>query len=307
MSGNKTYSGVIVPMVTPFTSDSKIDWAAVEKLVNNFIVNDAYPLVLGTTGECASIHENDKIELVRFLAAKFGHRTKIYVMISDNCFQKSVEMAKQYFDFGIELMVSLLPNYYLLNRKQIQKYYELLADQMPGKLFLYNIPATTRISIPIDVIDELSYHEKIVGIKDSEQDLARLNTSIAMWKDRDDFAHFIGWGAQCFHGLWQGSDGIVPSTGNFCPSMYKVMYDAVLYGEKAKGEQAQIDTMKIAAIYQKDRILSESLAALKVMLQTAGLCSTTMLPPITTLNPDEESQVRVKTAEVIEQYHLSWV
>ncbi len=303
----KKYSGVIVPMVTPFTKDWKIDSQAVERLVHNFVANHISPLVLGTTGECASIHDEDKMDLLRFLARSFRDKTKIYVVISDNCFRKSVELAKQYFDFGIELNVALLPNYYPLNRTQIRKYFEDLAERIPGKLFIYNIPATTGISIPLDIIQALSLHEKIVGLKDSEQDLQRLDQSIEMWKDRSDFSHFVGWGAQCLNGLRKGSDGIVPSTGNFCPSIYWKLYQAALNEERDQGQEALDITMEVAAIYQNGRILSESLTALKLMLQVAGLCGKTVLPPFTDLPEEEEKEVIRKTKETIEKYKLSWI
>ena len=303
----KEYSGVIVPMVTPFSGEGKIDFGAVEKLIRNFTANDICPLVLGTTGECASIHDEDKVALLRFLTSRFHDRTRIYVVISDNCLRKSLELARQYFDFGIDLNVALLPNYYPLNRTQIRKYFEDLAESIPGKLFLYNIPATTGISIPLDIINALSFHPKIVGLKDSEQDLPRLEQSVEMWKDREDFSHFVGWGAQCFYGLCRGSDGIVPSTGNFCPAIYRELYSASQGGERERGLQMLEITMEIASIYQNKRILSESLPALKVMLDVAGLCAKTVISPFTELPPEEEEQVRRSTAEMIEKYQLSWI
>lgn len=302
MRNIKSYSGVVVPMITPFDDQGKIDLHAIEKIMNNFIHSKIDPLLLGTTGESASIYDEDKLNIVKFVTHNFGKRSKIYAVISENCFQKSVEFAKQYYDLGVELIVALLPSYYPLNDLQIRKYFEDLAESIPGKLFIYNIPATTRISIPLNIIDDLSKHEKIVGVKDSEQNIERLNESINLWKDREDFSHFIGWGAQCFNGLWLGSDGIVPSTGNFSPTLYKEMYEAVLNDEKEKGEYAQNVTMEIASVYQKDKILSESLPALKVMMSQIGLCNTTVIPPFTELPKEEEKIIRYKTKEIITKY-----
>jgi dihydrodipicolinate synthase/N-acetylneuraminate lyase len=303
----KKYSGVIVPMITPFTASGGIDEESVERVMGNFVANEIQPLVLGTTGETASIHEEDKIKFINILTSRYLDVCKIYAVVSENCFRKSIELTKQYYDMGIELVVALLPSYYTLNDYQIKKYFEEFADMIPGKMFIYNIPATTHMSIPLEIIDELSRHEKIVGVKDSERDRERLNRSIELWKNREDFSHFIGWGEQCFNGLWEGSDGIVPSTGNFAPHIYRDMYRAVLSKEEEKGETCQNISMEISAIYQKGRLLSESLAALKVMMNVAGLCNTSVLPPLTELLDDEAKLIRNKTESIIKKYQLSWI
>lgn len=99
-----------MPMVIPFSAEGNIDFTAVERLIGNFMANDICPLVLGTTGECASIRDTDKAALLRFLSDRFRDRTGIFVAISDNCLRKSVELARLNFDLGIDRNVALLPH-----------------------------------------------------------------------------------------------------------------------------------------------------------------------------------------------------
>lgn len=294
-------------MITPFTENEKIDEGAVEKIIENFIASDSSPLLFGTTGETASLTQSQKTEYAELVMKKFGTKTKVYTAISDNSFEDALNAAKTYFDLGVEAIVVLLPGYYPITVDQMQNYYETFADSIDGQMFLYNIPATTHLSIPLDVLDNLSRHERIIGLKDSERDYDRLTKSIDLWKDRDDFSHFIGWGAQCFNGMWLGSDGIVPSTGNFDIKVYKNMYDAVVEGEKEKGERAQEISMEMAAVYQKDKILSQSLPALKVMMNEAGLCGTNVKLPFTQLTKAEEEIIRKQTKQLIEKYNLNWL
>ncbi|MDZ7765872.1 MAG: dihydrodipicolinate synthase family protein [Melioribacteraceae bacterium] len=297
----------MVPMITPFKDDYQIDMESVERIIENFIAGDSKTLLFGTTGETASITQRQKNEYVKEVMKKFEGRTQIYAAVSDNSFEDAVTAAKTYIDAGVEAVVVLLPGYYPITADQMLNYYEKFAENINGPMFLYNIPATTHLSITLDVIDKLSYHERIIGLKDSERDYERLTSSIDLWKDRDDFSHFIGWGAQCFNGMWLGSDGIVPSTGNFTTSVYKDMYQAVLKGNKEKGELAQEISMEISAVYQKNKILSESLPALKVMMSEAGLCGTDVLLPFTKLPEDEESKIRNITSELIDKYKLKWI
>lgn len=303
----KDYSGIIVPIVTPFTDDGKIDEPAMIRIIENFRNNDCETLLFGTTGETASIPQSIKTKIVKTMVKKYSDQSRIYVAISDNCFQDAITAANTYFDSGVEVVVVLLPGYYPIIPDQILNYYENFAERIQGKMFIYNIPATTHLSIPLEVIDELSHHEKIIGLKDSERDYDRLLRSIELWKNRRDFSHFVGWGAQYFNGLWRGSDGIIPSTGNFNTPVYKEMYQAVSENDKEKGEFYQTITMEIAEVYQKDKILSQSLPALKIMMNEAGLCGKKVMLPFTQLPKNEEKKIREQTRHLINKYNLTWI
>ena len=156
---------------------------------------------------------------------------------------------------------------------------------------LYNILATTHMSIPVDVIRRLADHPNIVGLKDSERDLERMAQCIEITKSHPEFAYFCGWAAQSAHALELGGNGIVPSTGNFVPEMFQRLFDAAVAGDMATANRLQDETNEIAKIYQKDRTLGQSLTALKVMMSTKGLCEPWMLMPLTRLSADEEQTI----------------
>lgn len=288
---NKKYKGVIVPMISPFTENGKIDERAVVRIINNFIIYDVQPFILGTTGESSSIEDYEKYQFAKIVANNFRDKTTLYVGIGSNSFSTSVDYAKRFYDLGFKIMVAHLPSYYPITESQILNYFEKLIEAIPGELMIYNITATTHISIPVNVVEKLSHHERIVGLKDSERDQERFDTLINMIKKREDFSHLIGWGAQSAHGLLIGSDGIVPSTGNLIPAMFKVMYDAAKNGDNKTAIQMQNLSNEVAEIYQKGRVLSESLAALKILMKTQGLCESNVLPPLTNLSDGEESKL----------------
>ncbi|MFC2133980.1 dihydrodipicolinate synthase family protein [Bacteroidota bacterium] len=294
----KKVSGVIVPMITPFTKNYKVDNEAVIKIINSFVEAKVYPFVLGTTGEASSVSDNERYDYVKTICREFAGKTTIYAGISGNSYNDSVESAKKYFDLGIDYVVAHLPSYYKLTPDQMLLYFEKLADNIPGSLIVYNILATTHMSIPLEVVDKLSQHENIVALKDSERDVERLEQAIGKYKDRDDFAHILGWAAQSFFALSLGSDGLVPSTGNFVPELFYQLYDAVINERSDEGKELQLTTDSIAIIYQKDRILGDSLAALKIMMNEHGLCGKTVLPPLTQLSKEDEETIRDKVKEL---------
>ncbi len=95
------------------------------------------------------------------------------------------------------------------------------------------------MSIPVQVIDELSHHPNIIATKDSERSEERLQQSLQLWKDREDFSHFLGWAAKSADALFGGSDGLIPSTGNLVPEIYDTMLKAVEEGNKTDAQQMQ--------------------------------------------------------------------
>ena len=299
---NSKYRGVVVPMVTPVTKDGRLDVEAVKRIIEFFAEAGVSPLLMGTTGEGNSVSQADGQLFVETAVKARNNcqlsivncQLKIYAGLTGNCFTEQVRQAEVYTSLGADVIVATLPTYYALTPEQMYDYYKTLADSITGPLMLYNILATTHMSIPVDVIKRLADHPNIVGLKDSERDLERMAQCIEIAQGRDDFAYFCGWAAQSAHSLELGGNGIVPSTGNYVPEMFRQLYDAAVTGDMATANRLQDQTNEIAKIYQKDRTLGQSLTALKVMMQTKGLCEPWMLMPLTRLSAEEEQAIIVK-------------
>ena len=290
----KKYRGVVVPMVTPVTKEGKLDTEAVARIIEFFAKAGVSPLLMGTTGEGNSVSPKDGLLFVEIAVKAAQKRITIYAGLTGNCFTEQLVQAEAYTKAGADVIVATLPTYYALIPEQMENYYRTLADSIKGPLMLYNILATTHMSIPVDVIRRLADHPNIVGLKDSERDLERMAQCIEIAKDRDDFCYFCGWAAQSAHSLELGGDGIVPSTGNFVPEMFQQLYEAAIAGDMTTANRLQDETNEIAKIYQKDRTLGQSLTALKVMMQTKGLCEPWMLMPLTRLSAEEEKAIAAK-------------
>lgn len=288
---NCKYRGVVVPMVTPVTENQTLDVAAVERIIEFFAANGVAPLLMGTTGEGNSVSAADGKLFVETAVKAAKGRILIYAGLTGTCFAEQLAQAEAYTKAGADVIVATLPSYYSLTEEQMYVYYKTLADSISGPLMLYNILATTHMSIPVDVIKRLAEHPNIVGLKDSERDLERMKQCVEFSKEREDFTYFCGWAAQSAYSLSIGGDGIVPSTGNYVPEMFAALYEAAVKGDMATAERLQDETNEIAKIYQAGRTLGQSLAALKVMMGTKGLCEPWMLMPLTRLSADEEQAI----------------
>lgn len=280
MNTEKTYSGVVIPMITPLNKKYQIDDGAVEKLFDRFHNAGVHPFILGTTGEASSFSISFKKNFLRTAGRIKKPGTTLYAGISSNCLEESIDLAKLSFEHGADVVVSTLPSYYSLSEAAMLRYFEQLAEAIPGPMMIYNIPATTNMSIPLSVVDRLSHHPRIVGLKDSERSEERLQQSIELWKERKDFSHLLGWAAKSAVALLKGSDGLVPSTGNIYPELYSYLYKDALVGNKESAIQYQELSDELGDLYQKGRTLAESLWALKSVMNSLHLCEAIVMPPL---------------------------
>lgn len=293
------YHGVVVPMVTPVTKEGDIDVKAVERIIDNFAKYNVSALLMGTTGEGNSVAVEQGVKMIEAAAKAAAGRITIYAGLAGNCVSEQMEAAKKFVAAGADVIAATLPCYYALTPEQMMKYYTDLADALTIPLMLYNITITTHMSIPVDVIEKLSHHPNIVGLKDSEDNQERMEEILRLVADRDDFAYFCGCAANSAKALSLGADGIVPSVGNYLPKMYADLFDAGVKGDTATAEDLQQKTIEIGKINTAGLTLGQSLAGLKVIMKMVGLCDTFMLPPLTELDDDTVKCIQEQAKEVI--------
>lgn len=288
----KRISGVVVPMVTPFRADCTVDTGSVERLVGYLAGYGAAPFLLGTTGESASVPRAEKQRLVEAAVGAAGGSSVVYAGISGNSVMDSIEDARRYHDLGADVFVSTMASYYPADEEQMFRYFMTLADRLPAPLIIYNIPATTHLSVPLEVVDRLSLHPGIIGFKDSERSTERLEQSVALWKDRADFSFLTGWAAQSLYAMQLGADGIVPGTGNLAPGLYATICEKAADDAKGEGAAAMKKADRLSDLYQNGRSLSYALPVLKAMMSAYGLCEAEVLPPMLNLEEKELQCIR---------------
>jgi len=292
MAGEKKYHGIVVPVITPMTENFQPDESSIEKIFSNFYQCNVAPFILGTTGESASLSWETKKAYVKKAAAIKKKGTLLYAGISSNSVNDSIEFAKFCFDNGIDAVAATLPSYYTLTETQMRKYFVDIVNAINGPLIVYNIPATTHMSIPLAIVDELSHHPNVIATKDSERNEERLQQSLQLWKNRNDFSHFLGWAAKSAESLIGGGDGLIPSTGNLIPEVYAAMFDAVQHNDFDRAYEMQELSNLYGNIYQSGRTLGESLWALKVLMSEKKLCSPYVMPPLQPQTGTEEKKLK---------------
>lgn len=287
-------------MVTPFTAQGALDTAALDRLVDALLAGGVEGIfVLGTTGEGAFVPRAFRRQLVEQTVRRANKRVKIFAGLGD-IRRSDVSEANEFFQAGADAVVAHPPIAEKVSAAQLQGWYQSLLDKLEGPLLIYNMPLTTGVSVPLDAVENLLGHPKLAGIKDSENNPARLEETMKRFGGKKDFAVFVGVGALMEKGLKLGADGIVPSVGNLIPDVCQKLCNAAQNGRWSDAEIFYARMSNVAAVYQKGRTLNESLAALKAAVHCRGLCAPVVLPPLLSLSSAEVEKIR----DVMAQLHL---
>lgn len=286
MKNSLKYHGVVVPMVTPVTANGGLDEPALDRLVDSLLAGPVDGIfVMGTTGEGSAIPRTYRLAVVQKTIARVNGRARVFAGIGD-AHPQEIVAGNDYLRAGVDAVVARPPMG--ISPGDMLIWYQTLLDGLHGPMLLYNMPTTTKVSIPIGVIEKLFGHPRLAGIKDSENNPERLEELLKRFGGRKDFSVFVGVGALMEKGLKLGADGIVPSVGNLIP---EVCHQLCAAAQKTDWAAAAIHFNRmnaVAALYQKGRTLNESLSVLKAAMYCRGLCSPYVLPP---LHPLKEAQL----------------
>ena len=281
-----------MPMVTPVTASGGLDEAAVERLIDFLVAGGVDGIfVLGTTGEGVAVPRSFRRRLVERTVAQVARRARVYAGIGDS-HPKDVAAGNDYFHAGVDAVVARPP--FSFPVEDLLGWYRSVLSGLEGPVLIYNMPSTTKISIPLEVLGHLVGHPKLAGIKDSENNAKRLEELLRRFGAQPEFSIFVGVGALMARGLKLGAEGIVPSVGNLIPETCRQLRSCAEREDWAGAERHAERMNAVAGLYQNGRTLAQSLSALKAALSCKGLCQPHVLPPLNPLSESEIVSVRRK-------------
>ena len=298
MKNDSKYQGAIVPVVTPFTAEGRLDEPSLERLVGSQLAEGVDGIfVMGTTGEGITIPAGDRRRIVELTVARVKGAAKVFAGIS-NAHPEEISVGNDYLQAGVDALVVHPP--LSMPQPKMLPWFQKLLDGLNGPLLLYNMPMTTKVSIPLEVVEKLMGHPRLVGIKDSENNPQRLDQLLQNFGGKKDFSVFVGVGALMEKGLKLGADGIVPSVGNLIPGVCHQLCVAAKSGNWTAVDGHFSRMNAVAELYQNGRTLNESLSVLKAAMHCRGLCAPYVLPPLRPLSPAQFEKLRSE----MERLHL---
>ena len=186
------FGNVITAMVTPFYENGNIDFDEFDSLARYLLGNGSDGLlVAGTTGEGATLTEEERLRLFRFAADEYGDRTMIMANVGSNNTAATVEFAKKAEKTGVDCLLVIVPYYNKPNQDGCYAHFAAVAKAVSLPVIIYNVPGRTGGKIlPETVVRLAADFPNIVGIKEASGDLVAA-TKIAR-DTKDDFRVYSG-------------------------------------------------------------------------------------------------------------------
>ncbi|MBB5632158.1 4-hydroxy-tetrahydrodipicolinate synthase [Cryobacterium mesophilum] len=229
------FGQVLVALVTPFTADGEVDWAGVEKHIDDVINDGADGIVVsGTTGETSTLTDPEKVRLVEVGKQVAAGRAKIITGGGSNETAHAMQLYKASEKAGADGVMIVTPYYNKPTQSGILTHFRLIADATDLPVILYDIPGRTGVPINYETIVRAAKHPNILAIKDAKGDFSQVSRVL----NETDLYYFSGDDANVLPHLAIGAAGLVGVTANVATRPYRQIVDAVNAGRIAEATAA---------------------------------------------------------------------
>lgn len=283
----KELIGTGTALITPFKTDFSIDLEALTAIVNHQIQNGTdYFVVLGTTGESATLSKDEKRQVIDCIKKANAGRIPMVLGIGGNDTSKVHEEFQNTDLEGFCAILSVSPYYNKPNQEGIFRHYQTLAQDSPLPIIIYNVPSRTGSNMTAETQLRLAEIPNIVATKEASGNLEQVMKIIS--KKPSDFLVISGDDALTFPMIAAGASGVISVINHAYPKQFSGMVRAALKGDFTTARTMHYDTMEGAMEIFADG----SPGGIKVMLNQMGLCQTAVRPPLYGVNTQVEQKLR---------------
>ncbi|MEY4543150.1 MAG: hypothetical protein RL411_1227 [Bacteroidota bacterium] len=283
----KELIGTGTALITPFNNDHSIDFDALSRIIEQQIAGGTnYFVMLGTTGESATLSSQEKSAVVSHIKKANAGRLPLVLGVGGNNTSDVVEQLKSLDTDGLTAILSVSPYYNKPNQQGIIYHYNEVANASPLPIILYNVPGRTGSNMTASTQLELARHPNIVATKEASGNMEQV---MSILKDKPaDFLVISGDDALTFPILACGGSGVISVINHIFPRTFSGMVKSAIQGDF------------IAAKAAHERVLESSIAifadgspgGIKTMLNEKQLCGTAVRPPLWQVNAQVDENLR---------------
>ncbi len=281
-------SGIIVPSITPFTADDKLNFDIAEKLTKAQINAGSKGFYVGgSSGEGLLQSINERKDYLSCIA-DIAKGKLLMAQVGTLSLRDALELSKHAADNQYHYISSTPPFYYSYTSDDVMQYYKELADASPLPLILYNIPTTTGQSMSIGQMEALMDHPNISGIKYTDTNMFPLQQII---NSHPHGLYYNGPDEMLLAGLSLGATGGIGSTYNVLTSLWVELFQAFKQNnlEKAQKLQSQCNDYIRALLSISPTVIPGIKASLHILGYDVGVCR----KPLPTVSSDAIKKLEV--------------
>jgi 4-hydroxy-tetrahydrodipicolinate synthase len=287
-------------MITPLRDRDQLDAAGLERLLEHILAGGVNGLfILGTTGEGPSLSYRLRQELIERVCRQVAGRVPVLVGITDSAYMESLQVARCAAASGASAVV-LAPPYYLPEAQpELQEYLDHLVPELPLPLFLYNMPALTKVPFELETIRQALQDPHIVGFKDSSGDLTYFKAVAELIQERPDWSLLIGPEEKLLDSLRLGGHGGVSGGANLFPKLYVNVVAAHQAGDLEGAAAWQQAIQRVSdSFYRIGKYSSSIIKGIKCALACQGICDDFMAEPFHRFRAAERELVQARLRDM---------
>jgi len=274
--------GTGVALVTPFKKDFSVDVEALKKIVNYQIDNGInYLVVLGTTGEPATLKKEEKELVIKTVIETNNGRLPLVLGVGGNNTAEVVEELQTRDFTGFSAVLSVSPYYNKPTQEGIYQHFKAIAEASPLPVILYNVPGRTGSNVlPSTVIRLATDFENIVAIKEAAGDIVQAMKLIQL--KPKDFLVISGDDMVTLPMVLAGGSGVISVIAEGFPKQFSEM---IRLGLERKVDEAYKIHYEIADSI--DMIFEQgNPGGVKEIFKSLGLSENTVRLPLVNVNED---------------------
>lgn len=269
----RDFSGLWIPLVTPFSKDAQVDHPALQRLVAHYECSGIAGLVVcGSTGEAAALDEDEKLAVLHTIQTQ-APGLDLVMGVSGYHLGHTADRIRALGGTGICGILLPAPSYIRPSQAGLLAWFRHLADASAVPVLVYDIPYRTGSVLTRETLLALAEHPNIHGIKDCGGDAAKTAALIAAGR----LQVLAGEDAQMLSTVAQGGCGAIAAAAHLHTDRFVEILRRVKAGELAQAE----------ALWQPLQALIRALfeepnpGPLKALLAQQGLLSNHLRSPMT--------------------------
>ncbi len=289
-------SGVGVALVTPFTPEGRIDYKALERMVDYVIEGGVdYIVGLGTTAETPTLYIQERAVVARYIIDRTAGRVPVVLGVGGNSTSEVLDQLREFDLRGADAILSVTPYYNKPSQEGLYQHYKVVSEHSPLPIILYNVPGRTGVNMTAETTLRLTRDlPNIIGIKEASGKIEQIQEIL----DRrpEGFLVLSGDDGMAVDVMRRGGDGVISVAANSFPQRFM---EAINWAKKGCFEEA--DQAFVALDEAVKALFREgNPTGVKCALAVMGLIGDTMRLPLVKGTPELQTCFR----ELIQRYDL---
>lgn len=288
------FTGTGTALVTPF-KNGEVDWDALAELVERQIAGGVNALIVaGTTGEPSTMTQQEKLQLIRFVAQQVKGRVCVIAGTGSNCTRNVIENANAVREFGVDAQLVVTPYYNKTTQEGLVAHYTEIANKTDLPIIVYNVPSRTGLNIQPQTLQKICHLPQVVAVKEASADVVQNTEKIALVGD--DAVFYSGSDELIVSQMVLGFQGVISVLSNVMPEQTSQMTTLALQGDWAQAAKLQRDLMPMI----KALFCETSPIPCKAALNMMGVCENELRLPLVPMQEGNQA----KMAEIMRAWKL---